>query len=224
MERLNKNMQSNKKVIIIALAAVLVLLVAVIYFNRSSSPSSKKIVDNSNPSISNVNVAPVKSQSVQEKVNADYALNNVETLKAAQVEIVGASPVNPENKVMTYEGKVADNSVAPGSALAPKQTQSITKAELPAGTISLNVSAAGFSPKEFSVTAGAPVNLSLTSTDKQVHVFMFDDISLKAVAIGVMPGETKAMTFNAPGAGTYTFRCDVPEHKQRGEVGTMTVK
>jgi len=67
--------------------------------------------------------------------------------------------------------------------------------------------------------------VAVSSTDGYTHVFMFDDPSLSAVAVGVGPKETRAITFNAPAkAGTYSFHCDVPGHTARGEVGAMIVK
>jgi uncharacterized cupredoxin-like copper-binding protein len=54
---------------------------------------------------------------------------------------------------------------------------------------------------------------------------MFNDPSLSAVAVGVSPRETRAITFNAPSTpGEYPFVCDVPGHAGRGEVGKMIVE
>ena len=85
-------------------------------------------------------------------------------------------------------------------------------------------SAEGFKPSTFEVKAGQLVTMSLTSVDKMTHVLLFDDPSLAAVAIGVGPDETRAITFNAPKAGEYAFHCDVPGHAARGEKGVMIVK
>ena len=81
----------------------------------------------------------------------------------------------------------------------------------------------GFSPNSFTVSAGAPVTISITSGDQYSHVFAFEDASLSAVAVGVGPGETRAITFNAPKtAGAYKFYSNIPG--QSGEAGVMTVK
>ena len=160
----------------------------------------------------------------EEDVNAYYALTMNENLQDARVEIPGASPISQDNKIMTYEGEVADNSVAPGSALAPKVTQNLTEAQLPNGTLLLSIDSNGFNPNQINARAGEPVTIALKNIDSKVHVFMFDDPSLKAIAIPVMEGELKAITFNAPPAGTYTFRCDFPGHKEGGEVGTLIVR
>lgn len=136
----------------------------------------------------------------------------------------GASPVTEEGVVLNTQGEEAKNDVQPGSPEAPQQSNPITESEVPASATKISVSAAGFSPSEFSVGAGAAVTLSVTSGDTQTHIFMFDDPSLSAVAVGIGPGETRAITFNAPTTkGEYVFHCDVPGHSGRGEVGKMIV-
>jgi plastocyanin len=134
-----------------------------------------------------------------------------------------ASPVSEEGEVLTSGGEAADNTALPGSPDAPKQSRSLSEEEIPETAIKLSVSASGFTPSEFTVNANDVVTLSLTSTDR-THVFKFDDASLRAVAIGVAGDETRAITFKAPAAGDYTFYCDVPGHRGRGETGVMHVK
>jgi len=159
-----------------------------------------------------------------EEDNINYAMETNENLAGAKMDVVGASPITPENVVVTFEGKPTDNAAEPASELAPKRSLNIDKETLPESVTLLNASAKGFSPANFEATANQPTTIAVSSTDDQVHVFKFDDPSLNAITVGVMPGETKAITFNAPAAGTYFFRCDVPEHKDRGEVGTMIVR
>lgn len=134
----------------------------------------------------------------------------------------GTSPVTDEGTVLNRLGEEAKLDVVPGTPEAPQQSNPI--GEAPAGSVELKVSASGFTPGTFEVRAGQPVTISLTSTDDQTHVFKFDDASLSAVAVGVGPGETRAITFNAPSKGSYGFHCDVPGHAARGETGTMTVR
>ena len=134
----------------------------------------------------------------------------------------GTSPVTDEGTVLNRLGEEAKLNVEPGTPEAPQQSNPISEA--PEDSIQLTMTASGISPSTFEVRAGAPVTISVTSGDDQTHVFKFDSESLSAVAVGVGPGETRAITFNAPGKGTYGFHCDVPGHAARGEVGTMTVK
>lgn len=148
-----------------------------------------------------------------------------EALKDATVAVVGANPIAKDGTVVTTEGVAVKNDAVPMSPEAPKQTPPVAKEDLPASVIKLGISAAGWDPAEISVKAGAPVTLAITATDDFTHVLMFDDPSLSAVAVGVSPHETRAITFNAPSTpGEYAFHCDVPGHAGRGEVGKMIVK
>lgn len=127
-----------------------------------------------------------------------------------------------ENLILSDES--IDNAAFPGSPNAPKQSGSLTEREIPKKAIRLTISANGFLPNEFSVKSGDIVTLSIISTDR-THVFKFDDLSLRGVAIGVTGGEIRAITFKAPFIiGDYTFYCDVPGHRTRGETGVMYVE
>lgn len=209
----------NIKMIAVILAAViLVVLVAVII------SSSKK--GNTNNGGTNNN--PVAGQEDTTGANPEVTSTTTATgqviPEGSHVEVAGASPVK-DNVVVTQTGTVVKNDVVPMSPEAPQQTAPIKKDAVPSSAKKIDVSAAGFSPASFEVKAGSVVTLSVTATDTNTHVFMFDDASLAAVAIGVGPSETRAITFNAPSkAGEYTFRCDVPGHSGRGEVGKMIVK
>lgn len=218
MENTTKNVPkiNTKMVGIILAVVVLAVLIAVIMLVGPKQ---------------NSNVAPVINKETAptgmiNETNATTTTSDGQIVpEGARVEVVGANAVTKDNVVITKTGEVAKNDVIPMSPEAPQQTAPITKEQLPTSAVKLDISAAGFSPKEISVKAGAPVTLSVTSVDSLTHVFMFDDASLAAVAIGVGPSETRAITFNAPTkAGEYTFRCDVPGHAARGEVGKMIVK
>lgn len=137
--------------------------------------------------------------------------------------VPGASPVSEKGEVLTTEGKATDNAAIPGSPDAPKQSASLKEEEIPEEAVKISVSTNGFTPNEFKVKAKSAITLSLTSTD-MTHVFKFDDPVLQAIAIGVGGKETRAITFNAPSAGDYTFYCDVPGHRGRGETGVMHVE
>jgi plastocyanin len=148
-----------------------------------------------------------------------------EVLKEAVIMVEGANPISKEGKVITPEGNDVKNDAVPMSPEAPRQTPPVAKEELPASTIKLDVSAGGWEPAQFTVKAGAAITLAISSVDDFTHVFMFEDPSLSAVAVGVSPGETRAITFNAPSTpGEYPFLCDVPGHAARGEVGMMIVE
>jgi len=147
----------------------------------------------------------------------------IEALEEAEAVIPEGSLVSEDGEVLTPAGEAVDNTALPGSPDAPKQSRSLSDAEVPETAIQLTVSASGFSPNEFDVKSGDVVTLSVTSADR-THVFKFDDASLQGVAVGIAGNETRAITFKAPAEGDYTFYCDVPGHRGRGETGVMHVK
>jgi uncharacterized cupredoxin-like copper-binding protein len=144
---------------------------------------------------------------------------------AGVVAATGTSAVASSGIVVAPSGVATVNNVTPGAPTAPQESNPVASvAAIPSSAIKLTVSvASGFTPNAFTVSAGAPVTISITSGDQYSHVFAFEDASLSAVAVGVGPGETRAITFNAPKtAGAYKFYSNIPG--QSGEAGVMTVK
>ncbi len=219
MENTNpKGSKPNVKMIGIILAViVLIVLVIVLVTNKKPEATDSKVTNNPNTT------GQEEGTPAPEVVSTTTASGQV-IPEGSHVEVVGANPIK-DDVVITPAGVAVKNDAVPMSPEAPQQTAPITKAALPNSAIKVDVSATGFAPASFEVKAGAPVTMSITSVDTNTHVFMFNDASLAAVAVGVGPSETRAITFNAPAkAGEYAFRCDVPGHSGRGEVGKMIVK
>lgn len=141
------------------------------------------------------------------------------------VAVPGTNPISEETgKVLTKEGAPVKQDVEPGAPEAPQQSNIIAPESLPPTAIQLTASGLKFEPSSFEVKKGVPVTLSVTAVDR-TYVFKFSDPSLSAVAIGIGPGETRAITFNAPEtAGEYGFFSDVPGHTAGGATGVMIVK
>ena len=107
----------------------------------------------------------------------------------------------------------------------PMSSAPLKEAEIPEQAIKIGISAEGFEPSSFEVKKGKTIVLAVTSQDEWTHIFKFKDENLATVAVGVGPGETRAITFYAPSEiGEYEFFCDIPGHKGRGEEGKMIVK
>lgn len=216
----------NKLVLILAavLLVVVIIVIAMLASKKNVAPTNNNqeaAVNQENP----VETAqegqdaatPVNSASLQEA--------NVANLEGAKVVVPGANPITTDNKVVTDTGQVTDNNAQPMTESAPKQTGFLNKEEISKDVVGISVGNNKFSPTSFSTTVGAPTTFTLTGVDSYSHVIAFDDPSLAAIAILVGPGQTKAITFNAPAtAGEYTFRCASPGHAEAGEVGKMIVK
>jgi len=140
-------------------------------------------------------------------------------------EETGTSPVSEEGLVLQQNSdEPARNDVEPMSPEAPQQSNPISEDDVPASAVRVTMTRdGGLTPSSFTVNGGSAVTLSITSGDAFTHIFAFRDTELQAVAVGVGPGETRAITFNAPTAsGEYEFYCNVPGHAQ--ETGVMIVQ
>lgn len=216
----------KKLMLIIALALLVIVVIAIALLagkknttpvnnnNQAGQTAGNETATNAeNPDAS----TPANSASLQEA--------NIANLEGAKVVIPGANPITTDNKVVTEKGVVTENNAQPMTETAPKQTGFLNKESIPEGVAGISVGNDKFSPNSFTTTAGAPTTFTLTGVDSYSHVIAFDDPSLSAIAILVGPGQTKAITFNAPAtAGEYTFRCASPGHAEAGEVGKMIVK
>jgi len=103
----------------------------------------------------------------------------------------------------------------------------ITVSKASTNEIKLQMGNNRITPAAFSVTRGQSVTLSVTSVDDKTHVFKLKNpaLGLGWVTVGVKPGDTKSIMFNAPNKpGNYEFYCDVPGHSAAGETGKMIVQ
>lgn len=224
-----KTLNNKKKLLPIILAVVAIIVIIIIIALATSNKPEKEAVNQQGPETNGpvdgeqpVDEANVDGTDDAEGVEVGEAVNPVLVDAVAVVE--GANLVSTEGKVITNEWVEVRTDVSSMSAEAPRQTIALDKENLPDSVIKIDVSAAGFSPSEFTVKAGKPITITLSSTDEWSHSLKFSDPKLQAAAIGVSTLETRAISFNAPSAGEYNFYCGVPGHSNRGEVGKMIVE
>jgi plastocyanin len=215
-------------VIIIAIIAILIIVLAVLALTQKEEDTSKTPNADKNTPAAEGDINDQAEADMEEPVPGEEPVEGEEgmpeALENAAPQVEGGNLVTEDNRVVTPEGEEARNDVEPGSPDAPQQTGPVDEESLPENTVKVGVSAEGFSPAEINMPANSAVTMSVTSTDDYTHIFKFKDDSLKAVAVGIAPGETRAITFQTPGPGEYEFYCDVPGHEGRGEVGTMIVQ
>jgi plastocyanin len=77
-----------------------------------------------------------------------------------------------------------------------------------------------FDPGDITVEAGEDLAIVLTSEDL-LHDFTIDELDAHVAADR---GETAEGGLTAEGAGTYTYYCSVPGHREAGMEGTLTVE
>lgn len=81
-----------------------------------------------------------------------------------------------------------------------------------------------FEPDEFAVPAGEEVTVELTSEPTVEHDFVIEDVDGQdLMVVHADPGETATGTFTIEAAGTYTFFCSIPGHREAGMEGPLEV-
>lgn len=227
-------MELNNKKKIIIISALLLVIVIIVFTTLKIKSNSKSVVINDNkPIVSEQVKIDYKDEAMIEEEEKNIVLapttaEATKALKEAVVLVPGTNPVSKENQVLTMAGVPAKNDIAPNSPEAPKQSAPIVKQEVDkveTGTVKIDISNKGFTPNQFTIAAGSPVSLIFSQTMMDGHLIKFVDESLSAITISLGPEETRAITFNAPKTpGEYIFKCDMPNHANRGEIGKMIVK
>lgn len=139
------------------------------------------------------------------------------------VVVPGTDAISEEGVVVNREGVEVKSDAEYGSAEAPKQSSLVDKEALPDSVVKVEQIEGGFSPAQITVKAGRGVVLSVTGGAG--CSFRFMDEALVGIGVGVGPGETRVVPFNAPSKkGEYKFFCDIPGYESRGWVGKMIVE
>lgn len=79
-----------------------------------------------------------------------------------------------------------------------------------------------FEPSQLSVAAGE-VTVELTTEPAVNHTFVIEGVSSEEPIVEAAAGETATGTVTLE-AGSYTFYCDVPGHREAGMEGTLEVQ
>lgn len=192
---------SKKKIIILFILAIFVAIISLFAYSFWLAPETALETDKVNTPVSqNKNMQEAAAIAVSE----------------ATVVIPGADLINKEQQVISDLGVPVQISVMPNAPDAPKAVV-VNKGKMSEQVIKITVANNEFTPKNFTVTAGAPVSLAFSSGDNKTHIISFREASMAAVAFGISPNQTKAMTFNAPSEpGEYEFFCGVPGHEETG--------
>jgi len=112
-----------------------------------------------------------------------------------------------------------------GSPATPMQSLPLEESEIPEEATRIGIIAEGITPSIFESEKAQQITLSVSSNDKQTHIFKFKDTVLAKASIGVGPGQIRIISFYAPEeSGEYEYYCDVPGHEARGEIGKIVVK
>ncbi len=219
-DSLHTKSPSNKNKKLWVLLGVLLLMIIIIIIvvtqgrNNNSRQQAKTTAITASTGKTTANVAvSVKSKDLIPApiaTTTNLSKTQVANLKTAKVVVPGANPITKNNVVVTPQGLPTETNVRSIATSAPKQTSFLNKATLPKTLVQLTIANGKFTPNTLTTTAGAPTSFALTSGDNLVHVLNFNDPALSAIVILVGPGQTKAITFNAPKAGSYIFNDSTP--------------
>ncbi len=89
------------------------------------------------------------------------------------------------------------------------------------GTIEIEASDLAFDPTQLSATAGE-IEVVMDNVGSAEHDFAIAEAG-DEVVVQAAPGESATGTIELE-AGTYTFYCAVPGHREAGMEGTLTVQ
>jgi len=222
----------NKKIFVLLGVLVLMIIIVIILaaqskksISRTGAGQAVNTNQSANSSTTANAVVSVKSDDLTPApiaTGTNLTKEGTANLKTAKVVVPGANPISSNNVVLTPTGEPTNASAQSTASNAPKQTGFLDKATLPKTLAQTTIANNAFTPNTITTQAGAPTSFALTSGDNLVHVLNFDDSSLSAIAILVGPGQTKAITFNAPKkAGSYIFHDSTPGSTA---TGTLVVK
>lgn len=77
-----------------------------------------------------------------------------------------------------------------------------------------------FEPRELEASSGAVLPITLHNAGSIAHNVTIDELDFQ---LGAAPGQTTTAALADVAAGTYTFYCSIPGHRQAGMEGTLTV-
>lgn len=126
----------------------------------------------------------------------------------------GNASSTSSNQVMGDETTTGTDSMTTGTELAPSESMGDIR------TIEVEAGAFYYKPETITIKKGETVKIVLNSKD-MMHDFNIDELNVKSPI--VKSGETNTVEFTATTAGTFEYYCSVGQHRQQGQVGTITV-
>ena len=126
--------------------------------------------------------------------------------------LVKGSAVAP---VIPTDGAVTGTEAVEETSLIP------TQGEESPDTITISGSEFSYEPATISAKVGQTITIAYTNTGKYPHDFVIDELGVKSQVI--KSGETDTFSFTPTKAGTFSFYCSLPNHREKGMAGTIVV-
>lgn len=93
--------------------------------------------------------------------------------------------------------------------------------EMPAETIAISGNEFAYDPATFSAKVGQSVTVVYKNTGKYPHDFVIDELGVKSQVIN--SGEAATFSFVPSKAGSFSFYCSLPNHREKGMSGMILV-
>lgn len=119
-----------------------------------------------------------------------------------------------------------DTAVAPTTSTESSETADASasgqEGAVPSGAITIAGSEFKYEPAAISAKVGEPVTVVYENVGQYPHNFVVDELGVMSQTIKA--GETGTFTFTPSKAGTFAFYCSLPNHRERGMAGVITVE
>jgi plastocyanin len=158
-------------------------------------------------------IAAVSTAVLTSSPPAKSAVAQTSTPEIAPVPVV-SQPTESSSSSAAAAPAATTGTPAPPSSPASSAGTSLTLSANPSGLLAYNT-------KQLSAKAGT-VTISFTNESPLEHNVTIAEGSKVLGATPTFKGGTKTLTLTLK-AGTYTFYCSVPGHRQAGMEGTLTV-
>jgi glucose/arabinose dehydrogenase/plastocyanin len=136
-------------------------------------------------------------------------------------EATAEATAGTETAAPTAEATAGTETAAPtAEATAGTETAEPTADATSGGSPEIEMVDLAYRPDAFTIAADTPTDVRLVNTGAALHTFVIDELKIK---VEVQPGKDGSVEIDAP-AGTYTFYCDIPGHREAGMEGTLTVE
>lgn len=113
---------------------------------------------------------------------------------------------------------VSTESVATTSPSVPLRGEQVEEQSL---NITISGSEFKYEPAAISAKVGQTVTVVYKNVGAYPHNFVIDELGVKSQTI--KSGETETFNFTPSKAGTFAFYCSLPNHREKGMVGTISV-
>lgn len=133
------------------------------------------------------------------------------------VLILAAGWLFSKAPVTNEPANATESTTVTTSDISTSPEQSIVQPE----AIKISGNEFSYEPATISAKVGQLVTVTYTNAGKYPHNFVIDELGVTSQTI--KPGQTDTFSFTPTKAGTFSFYCSLPNHREKGMVGEISV-